>query len=194
MNLPTVCAGDWVGWQWPVTRSGGDGQVRQPVVTQEWKPGRDPTPGQASGQSTNHLGIDIMYKKLSTDPKGKVPHDASVNFIAPKCTHVLAAGPGQVWGVYPSAFYGIGVLVDHGQVGTAGGVCTFYQHLESTARPWQKGDRVEAGELLGLMGFAPGDPEGLRHLHFELRFPVVGVPQDDWRIDPVPYMKTWGTL
>jgi murein DD-endopeptidase MepM/ murein hydrolase activator NlpD len=68
---------------------------------------------------------------------------------------------------------------------------TFYQHLSALAKDWQKGEPVAAGEVLGDMGYAPGDPEGLRHLHFEIWFPKTGVPQDTWRIDPAPYMKTW---
>jgi len=68
---------------------------------------------------------------------------------------------------------------------------TFYQHLGKLAKDWQKGDHVEAGEVLGDMGYAPGDPEGLRHLHFEIWFPRTGVPGDEWRINPEPYMRRW---
>lgn len=192
MILPTPQAADWVGWTHPLPRTCGDNKSRTPVVTQEWKPGHDPVRGQASGASANHLGVDLMYTKLPDDPRGTVKHDASRVFIAPAESLVLCVGPGQVWGTYHSDFYGNAVLVDHGTVNPhLGGVCTFYQHLDRFARAWQKGDQVCPGEVLGVMGFAPGDPEGLRHLHFELRFPRQGVPQDDWRIDPEPYMKFW---
>lgn len=189
MKLPTSRHQDWQGWVWPVPVTDG----RYPVVTQEWKPGHDPKPGTPSGANVNHLGVDIMFRKKLGDVPNAVKHDASRIYIAPAGTRVLCAGPGKVWSTFHSTIYGWSILVDHGKVNDhVGGVCTFYQHLTGAfSQLWKKGDVVTAGQQLGIMGFAPGDPEGLRHLHFELRFPIAGVPQDDWRIDPVPYMVHW---
>lgn len=185
--LPAPSASEWEGWIWPVPIADG----RTPVITQEWKPGNDPIPGQASSATANHLGVDIMYRKLASDPVGRVHHDASKAFIAPEGTKVLAAGPGKIWNVHHSDFYGTSVTVDHGDHPTLGGRVTFYQHLASLARDWKKGDPINAGDVIGDMGYAPGDREGLRHLHFELWFPRKDTSALTWRIDPAPYMKLW---
>lgn len=188
MKLPTPRRQDWTGWVWPVPVTDG----RRAVITQEWKPGREPRVGEPSGAKSNHLGVDIAFRKQHGDPAGAVRHLATKAFIAPPGTRIICSGPGKVWGTYRHDYYGLSVLVDHGQVNDhVGGANTFYQHLESYARPWRKGDVVEPGTLMGIMGYAPGDREGFRHLHFELRFPRVGVPQDAWRIDPAPYMRFW---
>ena len=185
---PPATIGDWTGWVWPVPDENG----RTARITQEYKPGHDPKPGEASGEHANHLGVDIMYGKLATDPPGKVKHDASTGSIAPPGTKVVATGPGKIWLVSHSDFYGTGVTVDHGTANPTGtGMVTFYQHLGKLAKDWHKGDPVAAGEILGDMGYAPGDPEGLRHLHFEIWFPRTGVPGDEWRINPEPYMRRW---
>lgn len=181
---PEPRAEDWIGWGWPVPVTDG----RVPLITQEFKPGkRTPT----SSAHADHLGIDIMFPKRAGDPPTPVKHDASKAFIAPWGTPVVAAFGGKVWAA-GTGNYGNYVLIDHGAQPRLGGVNTFYQHLESFARPWKKGDEVHAGELLGLMGFSPAiDGEQLRHLHFELRFPRAGIDQDQWPVDPAPYMRFW---
>jgi Peptidase family M23 len=175
---------DWSGWVWPVPRWQG----RTPVITQEWKPGRDPVPGTPSSERANHLGVDIMFRKLPTDPPGNVLHDAEGSFIAPAGVPILAAGPGKIWARGEEPYYGKWLQVDHGDV------VTFYQHLASYDREWRKGDRVEAGDVVGRMGYAPGDPQALRHLHFELWWPRKGEPFDSWRQDPRPHMDRWSVV
>lgn len=186
--LPTPMPGDWLGWVWPVPITGG----RPPVVSQEWKPGHDPGPGHNSGAHSNHLGVDITFHKLATDPPGQVKHDTDGPFISPAGTLVIAAGPGKVWSTGKSS-YGLNILIDHGTVGQAGGVNTWYQHLASFSKDWKHGDEVHPGDVLGVMGFpeSSADSTQFRHLHFELRFPRVGYPQDAWRVDPEPYMRFW---
>lgn len=177
--------GAWGGWVWPVAVTDG----REPVVTQEFK-SWDGGDRNDTTRSANHLGVDIMFPKRNGDPVQAVKHDASRMFIAPKGTLVIAAGPGRVWSAGSGA-YGKYVLVDHGAVGGVG-VNTFYQHLESFAQPWVRGARVEAGTVLGVMGYSPAlDSEQLRHLHFELRFPVAGTSQQTWPVDPAPYLAGW---
>ncbi len=180
-NFPPVPkASDWVGWVWPVPIWQG----RVPVTSQEYKPG----PREQKGV---HLGNDIMFPKRAGDPPGRVRHDASPGHIAPEGTPIIAAGPGRIWGTYNTS-YGLSILIDHGAVGDAGGVTTFYQHLASFAKPWRKGDEVRAGDLLGTMGFDPThDSQQLRHLHFELNFPRATVPHGQWPQDPAPYMRFW---
>lgn len=167
---------NWNGWVWPVAIT----DRRYPVITQGYKPPR-------------HLGVDIMFPKRAGDPLGPVKHDASLAYVAPAGTLILAAGPGRVWSSGEGQ-YGKYVLIDHGNVPGIGGVTTFYQHLASLERNWQKGDVVFPGQVLGTMGYSPGlDSEQLRHLHFELRFPGSPASQADirWAVNPAPYMALW---
>lgn len=187
---PPAGAVNWEGWIWPVPIWQG----REPVVTQEWKPGHDPGAGNASGAHENHLGVDIMFRKKSDDSKSDVLHDSQGSFISPSGTPVIAAGPGKIWATGYDPVYGHWVQVDHGTRPNVGPVNTFYQHLESFERQWRKDDPVEAGTLLGKMGWAPEDPKGLRHLHFEIWFPVKDQPLNTWRLDPQPYLNTFGKV
>jgi murein DD-endopeptidase MepM/ murein hydrolase activator NlpD len=72
--------------------------------------------------------------------------------------HAAAAGVAQVAN-RPTGF-GLYVIVVHG-----GNVSTLYGHLDSTSL--QTGDRLAAGDLVGLMG-SSGLSTG-PHLHFEVR-------------------------
>lgn len=176
----------WAGWVWPVPVTDG----RVPQISQEFKPFVGGNRN-ATSASANHLGVDIMFPKREGDPAGPVLHDASKHFIAPEGTKVLAAFPGQVWSSGVSG-YGHYVLLDHGNVPGLGPLNTFYQHLAGFSRDWKKGDLVQAGDILGDMGFPPGlDSEHLRHLHFELRCPRQGVDPNLWPINPAPYMRFW---
>ena len=66
------------------------------------------------------------------------------------------------------------VIIDHGQ-----GVETLYAHLDK--RLVNKGDRVEQGEILGLVG-STGKATG-PHLHWELH-------QDGKVVDPASQVPT----
>lgn len=186
MNYPPkVVPADWLGWVWPVPIVNS----RIPTISD----GFSASEGVRDGKKyRKHLGVDIMFPKREGDPKGKVKHDASVHFIAPKGTPIVAAGPGKVWDAGVDS-YGHWVLIDHGMVShNAGGVTTRYAHLERLERPWKRGDEVHAGTILGLMGYAPqNDGEQLRHLHFELKFPRSNIPQTLWSQNPAPYMRWW---
>ncbi len=69
--------------------------------------------------------------------------------------------------------YGNRVIVDHGN-----GLLTLYAHLNAISV--QKGQRVNKGDLLGLMG-STGRSTGT-HLHFEIR-------KDGVLLDPFSYLK-----
>jgi murein DD-endopeptidase MepM/ murein hydrolase activator NlpD len=85
--------------------------------------------------------------------------------------HAAAGGVAQVAN-RPSG-YGLYVIVTH-----RGSVSTLYGHLEAT--PLQTGDRVAAGDLVGLMG-STGLSTG-PHVHFEVR--RAGRPED-----PMPWLS-----
>lgn len=165
---------DWNGWVWPVPRWLG----RLPTISDHFS-------AVATRGHRQHLGADITFRKVPGDPIGKIPHDATPQFISPLGTPIVAAGPGKIWTIKQTEL-GLSVQIDHGNVGSAGGVNSFYQHLDSFSRPWRKGDSVYAGDQLGTMGYSPSDPEGFRHLHFELWFPTRKAVRD-----PAPYMRNW---
>ena len=80
-------------------------------------------------------------------------------------------------------------MIDHGPLKVA----TFYQHLEKllvteTANA-KSGERVRAGQPIGVIGADPLDGEHLKHLHFEF---WRGGPKD--AIDPAPLMRAWETV
>jgi len=171
---------DFLGWVWPVPI--WDGRI--PRVSDGWGSKRE-------GGARNHKGVDIMFPKRAGDPAGKVPGLASKSFIVPLGTPVIAAGPGKIWSTGHSE-RGYSVQIDHGRVGSAGGVVSFYQHLGSLARPWKRGDVVRPGDVLGFVGFSAIDSEKLPHLHFELWFPKG--PQSEWARNPGPYLAHFAKI
>ena len=195
MTAPVPKASDWAGWRWPVLPWGRGEDQRLPVVSHEFEGGARFLPNGNLNYAV-HLGLDVMFAWREGDPIG--PPEAVAMFkgkprrgyIAPMGCFVVAAGPGTVWAAGPSKL-GLHVQLDHGTVGDAGGVNTYYQHLTSFARPWMRGDEVKAGDVLGIMGGDPANAPHLRHLHFELWFPRKGVQAAFWPTDPAPYMQHW---
>ncbi len=101
------------------------------------------------------------------------PH-TGIDIPAPKGTPILAAGPGVVtWAGYGIYYkdkiyddpYGIAVSIRH-DFGFAGNeITTVYGHMTQTFV--YRGQHVEAGEVIGLVG-ETGKVSG-PHLHFEVR-------------------------
>ena len=89
-------------------------------------------------------------------------------------TPARAVHPGEVQ--YADAFAGFGTLVilDHGA-----GALSLYGYLASAAV--EVGDRVDAGQPVGVVGEAPGDDPGL---YFELRIDGRSVDPVEWLQDP----------
>jgi hypothetical protein len=98
----------------------------------------------------------------------------------------LAAADGVVWSAGWTA-RGFTVVIDHSPVAR---VATYYTHLAllmvtPTARA-KAGQRVRAGQPIGIIGSDPLDAEHLKHLHFALWRGGPGNP-----IDPAPLMARW---
>ena len=93
-----------------------------------------------------------------------------VDFGAPEGTEIRAAGAGLVVVAGDCGGYGNCVVIDHGNR-----LATIYGHQSALVA--NVGDRVTAGQIIGLCG-STGLSTG-PHLHFEVR--LRGVP-----IDPVP--------
>lgn len=162
----------WANWVYPLP-SLSDG--RQAVIS-------DGFSAAATDGHRQHLGVDVMYRRSPLEP-AELPR-GSKGYYVPANTAVLAAFGGTI--AKPSLTgYGHSVQIDHGNVPGVGHVVTFYQHMSSFARPWKAGERVSAGEKLGIVGGSlTGYP--LHHLHFEMWLPTRANA-----INPAPYMALW---
>jgi hypothetical protein len=166
---PTTPPGRWV---WPVQKVDG----RAPVVSNGWKPG-------------HHLGVDIMFRRawpgelVDRYPPGS-PNGAAWHYM-PDDVLALAASDGLVWsaGLTPR---GYAVVLDHGKPWA-----TYYTHLAmllvEPTRAGAAGERVAAGQPIGIVGADPKDSERLKHLHWELWH---GGGRDH-AIDPEPLLTGW---
>ncbi len=118
--------------------------------------------------------VDVSYP-FGDSQKGKRDTHHGVEFLNSTGTPVLAAAPGEVivagddeeivYGLYPN-FYGDMVVLQHELPGVAQPLFTLYAHLSQISV--RRGERVEAGQLLGEVG-SSGAAIG-SHLHFEVRF------------------------
>lgn len=114
-----------------------------------------------------------MYPRAPDDPPSGSPR-----YVVPSGTRALAVRDGIVRrGEYGRIRTGLRLWVEH-----ADGHRTGYFHLEELLV--QPGERVKAGQPIGVVGDDPsvdGDP---RHLHLELS------PIDAYQPrDPVPYLR-----
>ena len=159
-------------WVWPVPKWSG----RAPVISSGWG---SPRPGGP------HRGADIMFRRVPSDPYRPGTPNGSKLFVMPENHSAVAASDGVVW----SAGWGPGgfaVVIDHGPRKVA----TYYNHLSElfvapTSRA-KSGQRVYAGQPLGIIGASPRDSENLKHLHFGV---WLGGPKD--AVDPAPIMRSW---
>ena len=170
---PLVLPGQW---GWPVPRWEG----RPPVISDGFG---SPRP------DMKHMGVDIMFARIATDPFPVGTPNGTRGFVMPDAWMAVAAGDGILWssGHTPRGF---AVVIDHGPV------ATFYTHLDTLfvpqIRPPTKGLSpakiipIKAGQPLGVIGGDPQTRQRIRHLHFEL---WRGGPGD--AVDPAPLMKTW---
>jgi murein DD-endopeptidase MepM/ murein hydrolase activator NlpD len=96
-----------------------------------------------------------------------------LDIAAPEGTPIFAPAEGVVITACPAGGYGNVIILDHG-----GGFTTRYGHMYKLLV--KKGDRVDAGDviaLVGHVGWATGN-----HLHYEVR--LNGVPLDPSRYIP----------
>lgn len=173
--------GDPSAWTWPVPDLVTGGAVPAWYAATQSQEFRRPS----------HLGVDIMYRRVPGDNTARWAQDhGDAHWFAPATTPILAARDGVVWSVDRSQ-RGIEVVIDHGRP-----FATYYQHLAATSLPiGTKGGvtpsgnalHVRAGEQIGVMGYDPTDPEGLRHLHFA----VWHGGDNTSSVDPERAMRSW---
>jgi murein DD-endopeptidase MepM/ murein hydrolase activator NlpD len=159
-------------WVWPVAKYNG----RQSEVSQGFDPGAARSAQQnAWGRGAQHPGQDIMFRfKKGTDDafiSGTVHRSGSANrpgnYFMPDGIHVLAVHEGIIWS---ARLTGVGwtVVIDHSPLP----LCTYYTHMsqmfvQETTRGLT-GQRVVAGQSLGIVGGNPATTDVLMHLHFEM--------------------------
>ena len=163
-------------WVWPVPRWNG----RAPVISDGFD---SPRPG-----LPRHGGVDIMFARVAADTLKAHTTNGTPHFVMPDGLVAVAASDGVVWSAGPLPT-GNAVVIDHSPTKAA----TFYAHLEKllvkpTANA-KSGERVRAGQPIGVIGASPLDGEHLKHLHFEL---WLGGPND--RVDPATAMRAWETI
>ena len=104
----------------------------------------------SDGERSYHTGLDLTWRRGSP---------------------ILAAAAGEVVVAELQAIHGNAVILHHGQ-----GVTSSYSHLDRI--DVAVGDRVEAGELLGIMG-TTGQSTG-PHLHFGVVVSGKAVDPEQW--------------
>ncbi|MCE9575701.1 MAG: M23 family metallopeptidase [Deltaproteobacteria bacterium] len=156
-------------WVWPVAVWRG----RRPVISNEFR-------------APAHLGVDLMFARRRDDTARVGSANGSAGFVMPDDRLALAASDGVVWSCAWTP-RGWSVVIDHAPTAT---VATYYTHL---TLPWlkptqraQSGQRVRAGQPIGIIGADPKDTAGLKHLHFEL---WRNGPSDP--ADPAELMRGW---
>lgn len=166
-------------WVYPLPRWRG----RAPVVSDGWGSPRRP-----SARGSTHMGVDIMYRRralreLVEEFPPRKPH--SLWHFMPPGTLVLAASDADVWSAGWTA-RGYSVVLSHGAPWS-----TYYTHMSSlrigeTKRGASK-ERVRAGQPLGVVGADPTDPNGIEHLHYEMRHDGGG----EAAVDPLLYLRNF---
>jgi hypothetical protein len=129
-----------------------------------------------------------MFARVPADAFKTGTPNGATRFVMPDALVAVAASDGIVWSASQTP-RGFAVVIDHKPTKAA----TFYTHLEKllvkpTANA-QSGERVRAGQPIGVIGADPLDSEHLKHLHFEL---WLGGPSD--RVDPSLVMRGWDVV
>jgi len=174
-STPAALPGRWV---WPIAAWQG----RAPVVSDGVG---SPRPGHA-----RHGGVDLMFPRAQHDRFAASSPNGTKLFVMPDGTQALSASDGVIWSALKTP-KGYAVVIDH----APRKVATFYTHLDQLAVPLTQPGAIKtktivrAGQPLGTIGASPEDPEGKKHLHFEV---WLGGPSD--RIDPAPLMRGWEVI
>lgn len=108
---------------------------------------------------------------------------AGQDFEAPDGTPIFACAGGTILHIGPAQGYGQWIVIDHPD--EDGGGCTTYGHMwDAFATGLERGDRVEAGQLIGYVG-SNGQSSG-PHLHLTV---MPREYNESNKIDPLPWLK-----
>jgi murein DD-endopeptidase MepM/ murein hydrolase activator NlpD len=116
---------------------------------------------------------------------GARSHDA-IDILAPEGTPVIAAAPGRVEKLFLSEEGGNTVYVRSGDRRQI----FYYAHLASYAPGLREGQAVQAGQVLGTVGYTGNADPAAPHLHFAVSNadPRQGWSQEALAINPYPLL------
>lgn len=118
-------------------------------------------------KGTYYISSPFGYRDISDQLESASTFHKGIDLAANKGTPIYAPLSGTVTFSGSSSGYGLLIKIDHGD-----GVETRYGHCSQLLV--EKGEKVKAGQLIGLVGNTGGSTGS--HLHFEIR--LNGVPQD----------------
>jgi biotin carboxyl carrier protein len=189
---PTPNPDVWKGWVYPMPILDPLGAIVMPDVSSTFAQyGKGP-----NRSRKNHWGADVMYVRHNDDggpqeryPEGNRYHGLrrkeapvySPRWYCPHGVDCYSAGPGTVYRVRHGS--NNSVLIDHHNVPGFGPLATWYQHMHEIFV--EKGDEVEAGEVIGTIG---AGSTNLIHLHFEFRDFNRGKTRAQAVVNPEPYL------
>lgn len=176
----------WRGAVWPVPVWKGE----TPVISDGFKLTAKKDPKTGKQISRQHLGVDIMYRNKSAQ-KPKVPTTTQWHHCPSDEVPMLAMLGGTVH-LAKKTMTGFSVHIDHGaRYGVP--LVTYYTHMSRLLV--KKGDVVEPGHPLGIIGNNPATTNDPNHAHVELwDYSLGDRPRDERCIDLGPYLSVWAKL
>lgn len=119
------------------------------------------------------VSLDALTPNFGNPRGGGSREHEGLDMLAPEGTPVVSPTEAEVArvGDYPGA--GKYVITEND-----GGERFYYYHLEDQAEDLDRGDELEAGELIGFVGSTGNASEAVPHLHFEIR--EDGDPKDPY--------------
>lgn len=112
------------------------------------------------------------------------PNHNGIDIAKPGEVHIVAAADGKISRSYSSKSYGEVIFIAHYINGQT--YETVYAHMRSGSRLFKQGDKVEQGQIIGLMGNT-GHSYG-QHLHFEIHKGRWNINKSN-AVDPFPLIK-----
>ena len=135
-------------------------------------PSPGPSPSEEAGQSAMRLRIPVMNVAASElsdtflDRRGEESvrlHEA-IDIMAPEGTSVVAAAPGTIAKLHRSKAGGNAIYVRSPDRT----IIHYYAHLSEYAKGLREGQRIRAGQRLGMVGSSGNASPEAPHLHFAI--------------------------
>lgn len=174
-------------WFKPIPAIDYGGRIVAPAIGRNGGAGAfgDKRPVSATNPLGRHRGVDCLYRQdppyRNTRPVYEGRHYCPSNYIP-----VIAAGHGDIWYAGWSGTRW-SIQIDHHRVLDFGPLVTFYTHMAKVLV--KKGDRVTAGQVIGIVGATGTD---INHLHHEWWCTARGKTYDEWVVDPEPFLAACG--
>ncbi|SEU04063.1 LysM domain-containing protein [Salinibacillus kushneri] len=126
---------------------------------------------------TDTKRITSHFRKSRKDHHG-------TDIAKPGYHEVYATADGKVTRSYRSSSYGECIMIEHKINGQT--YESVYAHMRTSSRKVSAGDKVNKGQVIGVMGNT-GDSTG-QHLHFELHKGKWNINKSD-AVDPLDYLE-----